>query len=35
MREHIAADEPFVREDVPAGEALDRFRGRARITRLS
>ncbi len=25
MREHIAADEPFVREDVPAGEALDRF----------
>jgi threonyl-tRNA synthetase len=25
MREHIAADEPFVREDVPAGAALDRF----------
>jgi threonyl-tRNA synthetase len=25
MREHIAADEPFVREDVPAGDALDRF----------
>jgi threonyl-tRNA synthetase len=25
MREHIAADEPFVRQDVPAGEALDRF----------
>ena len=25
MREHIAADEPFVREDVPASEALDRF----------
>jgi threonyl-tRNA synthetase len=25
MREHIDADEPFVREDVPAGEALDRF----------
>jgi threonyl-tRNA synthetase len=25
MREHIEADEPFVREDVPAREALDRF----------
>ncbi|MBV8997783.1 MAG: threonine--tRNA ligase [Solirubrobacterales bacterium] len=25
MAEHIAADEPFVREDVPASEALDRF----------
>src|ERR1700756_4138542 len=25
MREHIAADEPFVREDVPASAALDRF----------
>jgi threonyl-tRNA synthetase len=25
MREHIAADEPFTREDVPASEALDRF----------
>ena len=25
MREHIAADEPFVREDVPASDALDRF----------
>src|SRR3981081_1696171 len=25
MREHIAADEPFVREDVPARDALDRF----------
>ena len=25
MREHIAADEPFVREDVPASVALDRF----------
>jgi threonyl-tRNA synthetase len=25
MREHIAADETFVREDVPASEALDRF----------
>src|SRR5437868_4269862 len=25
MREHIAADEEFVREDVPAGEALERF----------
>ena len=25
MREHIAADEPFVREDVPAQDALDRF----------
>jgi threonyl-tRNA synthetase len=27
MREHIAADEPFVREDVPVAEALERFRG--------
>ena len=26
MREHIKADEPFVREDVPVGEALERFR---------
>ena len=25
MREHIAADEPFVRADVPAKDALDRF----------
>src|ERR671923_2197912 len=25
MREHIDADEPFVREDVTAGEALERF----------
>jgi threonyl-tRNA synthetase len=25
MREHIAADEPFVREDVDPGEALERF----------
>src|SRR5689334_10220711 len=25
MREHIGADEPFVREDVPARDALDRF----------
>jgi len=25
MREHIAADEPFVRDDVPASVALDRF----------
>src|SRR5437762_12296772 len=25
MREHIAADEPFTRVDVPAQEALDRF----------
>jgi threonyl-tRNA synthetase len=25
MREHIVADERFVREDVPAGDALDRF----------
>src|SRR6478609_166764 len=25
MREHIAADEPFVREDVSAGDALERF----------
>ncbi|MDE3130060.1 MAG: TGS domain-containing protein, partial [Acidobacteriota bacterium] len=27
MREHIAADEPFVREDVPVAVALDRYRG--------
>jgi threonyl-tRNA synthetase len=26
MREHIAADEPFVREDVPVADALERFR---------
>jgi threonyl-tRNA synthetase len=26
MREHIAADEPFTREDVPVGLALERFR---------
>jgi threonyl-tRNA synthetase len=26
MREHIKADEPFVREDVPVAEALERFR---------
>ncbi|MEA2399526.1 MAG: threonyl-tRNA synthetase [Thermoleophilaceae bacterium] len=25
MREHVAADEPFVREDVSAGDALERF----------
>jgi threonyl-tRNA synthetase len=25
MREHVRADEPFVREDVPAHEALERF----------
>ncbi len=25
MREHVSADEPFVREDVPAADALDRF----------
>ncbi len=25
MQEHIAADEPFVREDVPVGDALERF----------
>jgi threonyl-tRNA synthetase len=25
MREHIEADEPFVREDLPAGEAIERF----------
>src|SRR3954463_6076438 len=27
MREHIAADEPFEREDVPVATALERFRG--------
>ncbi len=26
MREHIAADEPFTREDVPVAEALERFK---------
>jgi threonyl-tRNA synthetase len=26
MREHIKADEPFVRQDVPVAEALERFR---------
>ena len=25
MREHVQADEPFVREDVSVGDALDRF----------
>jgi threonyl-tRNA synthetase len=25
MREHVKADEPFVREDVAAGDAIDRF----------
>src|ERR671915_1005997 len=25
MREHVKADEPFVREDVPVGDALERF----------
>jgi threonyl-tRNA synthetase len=25
MREHVAADEPFVREDIDPGEALERF----------
>jgi threonyl-tRNA synthetase len=25
MREHVKADEPFVREDVPVGAALERF----------
>jgi threonyl-tRNA synthetase len=27
MRQHIEADEPFVREDVPVAVALDRYRG--------
>ncbi len=26
MREHIAADEPFERTDLPAGDAIERFR---------
>ena len=26
MREHVKADEPFVREDVPVAEAIERFR---------
>src|SRR5437763_1947657 len=25
MREHVEADEPFVREEMPAGDALERF----------
>jgi threonyl-tRNA synthetase len=29
MREHIRADEPFVREEVTAGDAIARFRGEA------
>ncbi|MGI8864788.1 MAG: threonine--tRNA ligase [Solirubrobacteraceae bacterium] len=29
MREHVAADEPFVREDVPVAEALEHFRSEA------
>ncbi len=29
MREHISADEPFVREDVPVAEALQRFESEA------
>jgi threonyl-tRNA synthetase len=29
MREHINADEPFQRADVPVGEALERFRAEA------
>ena len=28
MREHIKADEPFERTELPAAEALERFRGR-------
>ena len=27
MREHIAADERFTREDIPVGQAIERFRG--------
>src|SRR5437588_785278 len=27
MRDHITADEPFVRQDVPVADALERFRG--------
>jgi threonyl-tRNA synthetase len=26
MREHVKADEPFVREEVPVGEAIERYR---------
>ncbi len=29
MREHVNADEPFVREDVPVAEALERFTSEA------
>src|ERR671938_1523061 len=25
MREHVRADEPFIREEVPVGDALERF----------
>ena len=35
MREHIKADEPFEREDVPVDEALERFRARTSPTRSS
>jgi threonyl-tRNA synthetase len=35
MRKHIKADEPFVREEVSAAEALERYRPRARTTRSS
>ena len=28
MREHIAADEPFERRDLPAGDAIEHFRAR-------
>jgi threonyl-tRNA synthetase len=27
MREHVQADEPFTREDIPVAQALERFRG--------
>ena len=35
MREHIEADEPFVREDVTVAEALERFGPRTSPTRSS
>ena len=35
MREHIAADEPFERRELPAAEAIEHFRSRARTTRSS
>ena len=35
MREHVKADEAFERTELPAAEAIERFRARARTTRSS